>query len=134
MMEGGVPTTDNEGYQHDQQPIPSTEDGESAANRLRVGVQHEQEPTSGPAEATSVLTARSPTPTEDTDDVIGVEETTTTSDTSPVVSLPDSLQSKLAISGTCHNRVSREPRNFMYKLDLSLYTHTVISVWCIILC
>ena len=81
-----------------------------------------------------MLTARSPTQAEDTDDVIGVEETTTTSDTSPVVSLPDSQQSKLTISGTCHNRVSREPCNFMYKLDLSLYTHTVISVWCIILC
>ena len=92
-MEGGVPTTDNEDYQHNQQPIPLTEDGESAANRLRVGVQHEQEPTSGPAESTSVLTAQSLRRAEVTDDVIGVEETTTTSDTSPVVSLPDSLQS-----------------------------------------
>ena len=117
-MEGGVPTTDNEGYQHSQQPIPSTEDGKSAANRLRVGIQHEQQFISGQTESTSALTVRSPTQTEDTDDVIGVEETTTTSDTSPVVSLPDSLQSKLTISGACHNRVSREPCNFMYKLDL----------------
>ena len=119
MMEDGVPTTDNEGYQHSQQPIPSTEDGESAANRLRVGVQHEQESTTlVPAESTSDVTTRLPTQTDDTDDVIHVEEITTTSDTLPVVSLPDSQQSKLTISGTCHNRVSREPCNFMYKLDL----------------
>ena len=58
--------------------------------------------TSGPAESSSALTARSLTRTEDTDDIIRVVETTTTSDTSPVVSLPDSLQSKLTISGTCH--------------------------------
>ena len=118
MMEGGVPTTDNEGYQHDQQPIPLTEDGESAANRLRVGIQHEQQFISGQTESTSALTAQSLTPTEDTDDIIGVEETPTTSDTSPVVSLPDSLQSKLTISGTCHKRMPKEPCNFMYKLDL----------------
>ena len=78
-MEDGVPTTDNEGYQHSQQPIPSTEDGESAANRLRVGIQHEQEIISGPTESTSALTAQSLTRAEVTDDVIGVEETTTTS-------------------------------------------------------
>ena len=103
MMEDGLPTIiDTDVYQHNQQPIPSTEDEEPAAKRSRVEYQNEQESTASvPAESTSVVTTGLPTQTENADDVIVVGNTPTTSDTPPVVSLPDSLQYKLTISGKC---------------------------------
>ena len=118
-MDDGVPTIDTDDYHHNQQPIGSTEDGEPAVKRSQVEYQNEQESTTlVPAESTSDVTTRSPTQTDDTDDVIHVEEITTTSHTPPIVSLPDSLQSKLTLSGTCHKRMPKEHCNFMYKLDL----------------
>ena len=46
MMEEGAPTTiDGDCYQHNQQPIPSTEDGEPAAIGLPAGNHHEQRST-----------------------------------------------------------------------------------------
>ena len=104
MMEDAVPI-DTDDYQHNQQRIPSSEDGEIAAMRLQARKQREQELTTSTS-STSAVTARFPTRTESIDDVKGVEETTTISpDTSPVVSLTDSLQSRLIISGTYHRRM-----------------------------
>ena len=106
MMEEGAPTTiDNDGCQHDQQPIP---DGEPAATGLPSENHHEQRSTAStssitPGKSTAALTSRSSIHTEDTDDVTPVEETIPSADTSPVVSLPESQHSKLTISGTCHN-------------------------------
>ena len=101
MMEEGAPTTiDNDGYQHNQQPIP---DGEPAATGLPSENHHEQRSTAStssitPGKSTAALTSISSTHTEDT-----VEETITSADASQVVSLPESLLSNLTISGTCHN-------------------------------
>ena len=103
-MEDAVPI-DTDDYQHNQQRIPSSEDGEIAAMRLQARKQREQELTTSTS-STSAVTARFPTRTESIDDVKGVEETITISrDTSPVVSLTDSLQSRLTISGTYHRRM-----------------------------
>ena len=101
MMEDGLPTIiDTDIYQHNQQPIPSTEDEEPAAKRSRVEYQNEQESTTSvPEESTSVVTTILPNQANDTDDVECDEETTTTSDTSTVVSLTESQHSKLTISG-----------------------------------
>ena len=106
MMEEGAPTTiDNDGYQHNQQPIP---DGEPAATGLPSENYHEQRSTAStssitPGKSTAALTSISSTQTGDTDDVTPVGETIPSADTSPVVSLPESQHSKLTISGTCHN-------------------------------